>query len=91
MNVEPLKEMEKIDTHFEAVGCPSCYQTGYQGRKAVYEIIPITEELVTNIKNNKLEINDYLKTHHIATLKTNMIQLVKEGITSIEEVTPFLL
>ena len=90
MNAAYLKEMEEIDTHFEAVGCPSCYQTGYQGRKAVYEIIPITEELVTNIKNNKLEIHDYLKAHDIATLQTNMIQLVKEGITSIEEVTPFL-
>lgn len=91
MDVEPLKEMEEIDRYFKAVGCPSCYQTGYKGRKAVYEIIPITGELVTNIKDKKLEIHDYLKAHNITTLKTNMIQLVKEGVTSIEEVTPFLI
>lgn len=86
-----VKELKEIETHFEAIGCPNCYQTGYQGRKAVYEIIPITEELVNNIKDKKLEINQYLKENHIATLKTNMIQLVKEGITSVEEVYPFLI
>ena len=88
---EALIGLKSIESHYEAVGCPSCYQTGYQGRKAVYEIIPITEELVNNIKNKKLEINHYLKENNIATLKTNMIQLVKEGITSVEEVYPFLI
>jgi type IV pilus assembly protein PilB len=83
--------LNRITTHFKAVGCPKCYQTGYQGRKAVYEIIPITEELVNNIKEKKLEINQYLKDNKIATLKTNMLQLVKEGITSVEEVYPFLI
>ena len=91
IKADRILALKEIDTHFEAVGCPSCYQTGYQGRKAVYEIIPITEELVNNIKDKKLEINHYLKVHNIATLKTNMIQLVKEGVTSIEEVTPFLI
>ena len=85
-----IDELRNIN-HHEAVGCPTCYQTGYQGRKAVYEIIPITEELVNNIKDKKLEINQYLKENNIATLKTNMIQLVKEGITSVEEVYPFLI
>lgn len=84
-------ELKEIEAHYEAVGCPSCYQTGYQGRKAVYEIIPITEELVNNIKDKKLEINQYLKENNIATLKTNMIQLVKDGVTSIDEVYPFLI
>jgi type IV pilus assembly protein PilB len=88
---EHLKELNEIREHYEAVGCPSCHQTGYQGRKAVYEIIPITEELVTNIKDKKLEIRHYLKENKIATLKTNMLQLVKEGVTSIEEVYPFLI
>ena len=88
---ENLKEFTEVNEHYEAIGCTSCYQTGYQGRKAVYEIIPITEELVNNIKDKKLEINLYLKENKIATLKKNMMQLVKEGITSIEEVYPFLI
>ena len=80
-----------IKTHYEAVGCPHCYQTGYQGRKAVYEIIPITEELVHNIKERTLEISVYLKKKNINMLKDNMLELVKTGITSIEEVFPFLI
>ncbi|PQJ76533.1 GspE/PulE family protein [Polaribacter glomeratus] len=86
-----LEQFNGIEEHYKAVGCPSCYQTGYQGRKAVYEIIPITEELVNNIIEKKIEIHQYLKDNKIATLKSNMIALVKEGITSVEEVYPFLI
>lgn len=80
-----------LKTHFEAVGCNSCYQTGYQGRKAIYEIIPITKNLVFHIKNNDLEIDSYLKDLNIATLKINAIELVKHGVTSIEEVYALLI
>lgn len=80
-----------IDSHYEAVGCPDCYQTGYKGRKAVYEIIPITEELVQNITDKKTEINQYLKDNYIATLQTNMMELVQQGVTSLDEVYPFLI
>lgn len=91
LNFDAVKELSKIEMHYEAVGCPSCYQTGYQGRKAVYEIIPITEELVKSIENKNIEIHDYLEKNKISTLKLNMIQLVKNGTTSIEEVYPFLI
>jgi len=80
-----------LKTQYVPVGCHSCYFTGYQGRKAIYEIIPITKALVTSIKNNRLEIDDYLKTAGIATLKTNAIELIQKGITSVEEVYPLLI
>jgi len=88
-----LKEFEflKNTPLYKAVGCSECYQTGYKGRKAVYEIIPISEELVTSIKNKELEINHYLQENKIATLKSNMIALVQQGITSIDEVYSFLI
>ena len=79
-----------LNNHFISVGCSECYQTGYIGRKAVYEIIPITKTLVPHIKSNDLEVDDYLKEHHIATLKNNAINLVMQGITSVEEVYPLL-
>lgn len=86
-----LATLKELANHYKAVGCPECYQTGYKGRKAVYEIISITEELVNNIKEKKLEIHQYLKENEVATLKTNMIELIKMGITSIDEVYPFLI
>ncbi|MEN1784422.1 MAG: GspE/PulE family protein [Bacteroidota bacterium] len=81
---------KSLTHHYRAVGCPSCHHTGYSGRKAVYEVIPIINELVPFIKNNTLDIEDYLKDNKIPTLRDNALQLVKEGVTSIEEVYALL-
>jgi type IV pilus assembly protein PilB len=87
---EHFKIPKGLTNHFEAQGCHQCYHTGYHGRKAIYEIIPITKALIAHIKNNDLEIDDYLKENHITTLNDNAIALVAQGITSIEEVYPLL-
>lgn len=79
-----------LKTHYIPVGCNSCYHTGYQGRKAIYEIIPITKTLVNHIKQNDLEIDNYISEQNIATLKSNAISLIKNGITSIDEVYALL-
>jgi len=87
---ENFKVPSQLRTHSKAVGCNSCYHTGYQGRKAIYEIIPITKPLVDHIKHNDLEIDDYIKEHHIKSLKDNAIALIEKGITSVEEVYALL-
>lgn len=79
-----------LKTHYRAVGCNSCYHTGYKGRKAIYEIIPIHKTLVPHIKNNELEIDNYLKENHITTLKQNAIDMIINGVTSVEEVYALL-
>ncbi|WP_046758572.1 GspE/PulE family protein [Kordia jejudonensis] len=79
-----------VQTHHEAVGCNVCYQTGYLGRKAIYEIIPIGTELINQIKQNETEISAYLKEKNIHTLKDNAITLIKDGTTSIDEVYALL-
>ncbi|WP_411032365.1 GspE/PulE family protein [Spongiimicrobium sp. 3-5] len=76
--------------HFKAIGCTKCHHTGYQGRKAIYEIIPITKELVQLIKNNALEIDDYLEENEIITLGQNALEMVEAGETTIEEVYSLL-
>ena len=88
---EHFKIPENLTKHYKAVGCHSCYHTGYQGRKAIYEIIPVTKSLVTHIKQNDLEIEGYLKQHQITTLKGNAIELVRQGVTSVNEVYPLLI
>ncbi|CAA0249126.1 general secretory pathway component, cryptic [Tenacibaculum maritimum] len=88
---EILKISENITSHYKAVGCPNCHQTGYKGRKAVYEIIEVTKELIENIQEKKLDISDYLKEKEIRTLKDNALRLVLEGVTSIDEVYPLLI
>lgn len=77
--------------HFVAKGCEACYFTGYKGRKAVYEVIPIDFELTNLIKNNIFEIGQELKKRKIATLSENAFACFEKGETSLDEVYPLLL
>ncbi|MCF6297759.1 MAG: GspE/PulE family protein [Flavobacteriaceae bacterium] len=87
---ESFKDSKEIKKHFVAVGCNHCYYTGYDGRKALYEIIPITRELETAIKHNDLQIDEYLKKQNLNTLKSNATQMIISGETSIDEVYSLL-
>ena len=80
-----------FNKHYKAVGCSICYHTGYMGRKAIYEIIPITKELTELIKKNVLEIDAYLNQKNFSTLKTNALDLIAKGDTSIEEIYALLI
>jgi type IV pilus assembly protein PilB len=80
-----------IFRHHVAVGCEQCYHTGYSGRKAIYEILPIGSELAALIKSNQIDINSYIEENDIFTLKRNALSLINDGITSIDEVFSLLL
>lgn len=79
-----------IKTYHKAVGCETCYFTGYKGRKAVYEVIPIDHELSDSIKNNSNEVHDLLKTRGIKKLSESALAYFEQGITSVEEIYPIL-
>ncbi|MGX7666035.1 GspE/PulE family protein [Flavobacterium pedocola] len=82
---------EDLEFHYKSGGCEHCYQTGYSGRKAIYEILPIDEKLSSLIKNHELTIDSYIDEKEIHTLKKNAINLLKNGITSAEEVFSLLM
>ncbi|NQX97041.1 MAG: type II/IV secretion system protein [Flavobacteriales bacterium] len=85
------KAPRKIETHFEPVGCEQCFYTGYKGRKAVYEVIPIDYELSEAIKNEKFNIREELAEKGINQLMDNAFQLFEKGETSIDEVYAMLM
>ena len=76
-----------IEKHYKAVGCEHCYYTGYSGRKAIYELIPVDYNITELIKHNKLTLND-LK---FRSLKDSAIELFVDGQTSLEEILSYLL
>jgi type IV pilus assembly protein PilB len=80
-----------LDHHYVACGCADCYFTGYKGRKAVYEVIPIDAELAHQIKQGNMDIAPLLKERNIQTLAENAFALFADGKTSIEEIYPLLL
>ncbi|MCH8331490.1 MAG: type II/IV secretion system protein [Bacteroidetes bacterium] len=82
--------LQKVIRKYTAVGCDHCYFTGYKGRSAVYEIIPIDHGLAVSIRNNEFNIKEKLKEYHIRSLAENAWSLFEQGLTSYEEVYPIL-
>lgn len=76
---------------YKAVGCSSCHYSGYTGRQAIYEVMPITEEIRDELKLNSVSKNEVYKTLHIKTLQQQALELVKTGVTSFEEVQAYFI
>jgi type IV pilus assembly protein PilB len=85
-----FKPFQVVERHFQANGCDQCYYTGYKGRRAIYEVIPIDQELALEIKNGHMYIQELLQQRHIHTLAENAFNLFSEGQTTIEEIFPLL-
>jgi|Deesub1362A_J573_1020465.scaffolds.fasta_scaffold00013_153 type IV pilus assembly protein PilB len=73
---------------YRGKGCPACNGSGYKGRVALYEVMPVKDELKELILEGAS--TDELKRTAIRlgmkTLRRSGLTKVKEGITSIEEV-----
>jgi general secretion pathway protein E/type IV pilus assembly protein PilB len=82
---------KKLEFYFIPQGCECCHFTGYKGRKAIYEVIPVDFELADHIKNNVFAVEQLLKDRNIKTLRDNAFALFEEGLISIDEVYPVLL
>jgi len=54
-NYKPPRD---VATHYTAKGCEECFFTGYKGRKAVYEIIPVDNMLGDKIKSSAFDISE---------------------------------
>lgn len=79
---------EDVKYIYHGAGCNHCNHTGYKGRTAVHEIIMIDKHLRRMICDHA-ELDDMLayvkKSQNLRTLKEETIQLVKEGLTTMEE------
>ncbi len=85
-----FKPFAPVSRHFLAKGCEKCYYTGYSGRKAVYEVIPLDHELTQEAKQGNLYINPLLESRGIKTLGENAFALFAAGATTLEEIYPLL-
>ena len=69
-------------------GCASCNQTGYKGRIALYEVMPVAEEIRRLILQRvpEDEIKKTAVRLGMKTLRQSGLQKVREGLTSLQEV-----
>ncbi len=86
-----LKGQDFPKMHYTPTGCEHCYYTGYQGRKAIYELIPMDRELAEAIKNERDNVDDLLKAREIELLSQRAFKLMRDGTTSLDEVYSILM
>lgn len=83
----PAAEAKNIKVR-QGKGCQRCSNTGYKGRIALYEVMPMYEEIREFILNgaSAAEIKREAIKLGMMTLRASGLMRLKEGITTIEEV-----
>ena len=69
-------------------GCANCSKTGYKGRLGVFELLEMTESMMTALKTNNTAVFADAATHSPGFVPLAKVALTyaKMGITSIDEV-----
>ena len=73
---------------YKGRGCKHCNDTGYSGRKAVFEVLPINKTLQEMIAHRATysQMKDrVVNQQHLPLLKDDVIRVLKGGDTSIQE------
>ena len=77
-------------TFYRGAGCAECYNRGYRGRTAVFEMLPVDRPLRELISRQapRAELERELEKpeHHFVSLRDNAIRLMLEGTTTADEV-----
>ena len=71
---------------YRAGGCSRCNDTGYLGRTAIYEVLPMTSAIRKLIGRSTEEIHDEAVANGMITLREDGYRLVFVGETSLEEI-----
>jgi type IV pilus assembly protein PilB len=73
---------------YRGTGCPICNNTGYKGRVAMYEVMPITEEIRELILQGATanEIKKEAIRLGMKTLRQAALTKLREGVTTVDEV-----
>ncbi len=76
---------------YHGVGCSHCNQTGYRGRRGIYEYIRITDALRDLITDRKpsLVIKQKAMEQGMRTLREDGIRCILDGYTTAEEVLKY--
>jgi type IV pilus assembly protein PilB len=75
----------KIYLH-RSTGCGRCGDTGFRGRVALYEVLPIDGEIRRLIDTSTDEIFEAAVRSGMTTLRQDGLRLCLEGVSSLEEI-----
>ncbi|MCX6714641.1 MAG: type IV-A pilus assembly ATPase PilB [Candidatus Uhrbacteria bacterium] len=75
-------------TFYEGAGCPTCNQTGFKGRVAIYEIMPMTAALKEAVMQgcSPVELEQIAVREGMQTLRRSALKKFALGLTTLAEV-----
>jgi type IV pilus assembly protein PilB len=84
----PLEEGEEEITLHKPGGCLRCSNTGYKGRKGVYELLVMSDAIkhLTLQRRSSGEIAEVAIQEGMVTLRQDGLAKVRQGLTTLEEV-----
>ncbi|MBM4128673.1 MAG: type II secretion system protein GspE, partial [Nitrospira sp.] len=82
------EEEAKTGKCYKGKGCSACNNSGYKGRIALFEVMPVTEEIKELVLEGASadEVKKTAVRLGIKTLRMSGITKIQEGVTSVEEV-----
>jgi type IV pilus assembly protein PilB len=88
LDIGYLPEEVKSVQVWKGPGCDYCNNTGYKGRIALYEVMPVDDEMREQIllRAQSREIKKKAMEKGMITLRRSGLIKIKNGITSVEEV-----
>jgi type IV pilus assembly protein PilB len=71
-----------------AIGCTSCGRTGYRGRFAIHEVMPMSEEIERMVieRRSNEDIQKVAEMQGMITLRGDGLRKAAQGQTSLEEI-----
>ncbi len=84
----PWQEGEPLPTLYRAVGCSACAKTGYRGRLALHEVMPVSEEIerLAVERASAVTIGQVAREQGMLTLRDDGMAKVLGGVTTLEEI-----
>ncbi len=75
---------------YKGAGCPECFNTGYRGRAAIFEMLPMSSEVreLISERAKRSIIEEKLKSSQtgFVSMRENALRMMLEGVTTAEEV-----
>ena len=88
LNLDPESDEAKNMILYRGKGCTNCNHSGYKGRAAIHEILPIYKDIKSMIMKDATsdEIADFArKEHGVQSLWDDCMRLVMSGVTTVDE------